>query len=60
MNSNLAIISLVTLVIVVAFGFWRKVNIGVLAIGFSLILGTICGMTDKEILAGFDAKLFLH
>lgn len=58
MNSNLAIISLVTLVIVVAFGFWRKVNIGVLAIGFSLILGTICGMTDKEILAGFDAKLF--
>lgn len=58
MNLNLAIIALATLIIVVAFGFWKKVNIGVLAIGFSLILGTICGMTSKEILAGFDAQLF--
>ena len=58
MNSNLAILALLTLVVVVAFGFWKKVNIGVLAIGFSLILGTICGMSAKEIYAGFDAKLF--
>lgn len=58
MNSNLAILALATLVVVVAFGFWKKVNIGVLAIGFSLVLGTICNMTSKEILSGFDAQLF--
>lgn len=58
MSSNLAVLAIATLIIVVALGFWKQVNIGVLAIGSSLVLGLICGMTSKEILAGFDAQLF--
>lgn len=55
-----SLFSLAFLFVVVALAFWRKVNIGVLAIGFALLLGTIGGMKNKEILAGFDASLFLN
>ncbi len=33
-------------------------NIGLLAIGASIILGRIAGISDSSIYAGFDAKLF--
>lgn len=59
MVGHLDMISIVFLFAVVAIGFIKKVNIGILAIGASLILGTVGGMTGSEILSGFNAKLFI-
>lgn len=53
------ILSVIFLFAVVALGFWRKCNIGILAMGFALIIGKIGGMTNSQILGGFDAKLFI-
>lgn len=53
------ILSVVFLFAVVALGFWRKCNIGILAVGSALIIGRIGGMTNSQILGGFDAKLFI-
>lgn len=59
MENYLGLISLAFLIAVVALGFWKKANIGILAIGSAIILGRIGGISDKEILAGFDASLFV-
>ncbi|MGL5543996.1 MAG: SLC13 family permease [Cetobacterium sp.] len=56
---NLSLVSLFFLIMVVGIGFWRKVNIGILAIGFSIILGKLGGISDKQILSGFDAAMFI-
>lgn len=56
----MAVFSIIFLFVVVMLSFWRKANIGILAIGFALLLGSIGGMKGKEILAGFDASLFLN
>lgn len=56
---NYEVLSVVFLFAVVALGFWRKCNIGILAVGFSLIIGKIGGMSNSQILGGFDAKLFI-
>lgn len=53
------ILSVIFLFAVVALGFWRKCNIGILAMGFALIIGKIGGMSNSQILGGFDAKLFI-
>lgn len=58
--SNVALFSVLFLAVIVALAFWRKCNIGILAIGGALFLGTVSGMSGKEILAGFDATLFLN
>ena len=47
---NMAVFAVIFLFIVVAIAFWRKCNIGVLAVGSSLILGLIGGVSGKEIL----------
>ncbi len=53
------IISILFLFVVVAIGFVKKCNIGVLAIGSALILARLGGLSDSKVLAGFDAKLFI-
>ncbi|OOB77912.1 MAG: hypothetical protein BEN18_09070 [Epulopiscium sp. Nuni2H_MBin001] len=58
MAQYLDIISLVFLVVTITVGFLKKMNIGLLAIGASIILGRIAGISDSSIYAGFDAKLF--
>lgn len=60
MTSNIALFSVLFLAVIVAIAFWRKCNIGILAIGGAFILGTLSGISGKEILAGFDASLFLN
>lgn len=52
-------ISLIVLVIVVAIGFIKKVNLGFLSIGVAFFLGTIGGMSAKEIAAGFSSSMFV-
>ena len=48
MTSNIALFSVLFLAVIVAIAFWRKCNIGILAIGGAFILGTLSGMSGKE------------
>lgn len=59
MANYIDVISIIFLLVVVAIGFIKKCNIGILAIGSALILGTIGGLNGSQILSGFDAKLFI-
>lgn len=56
---NLAVISLLVLVAVVAIGFIKKVNLGFLSLGVAFVLGTVGGMTAKQITAGFSSSMFV-
>lgn len=56
---NMAIVSLLVLIIVVAIGFIKKVNIGFLSIGAAFVLGMVGGMTNKQIIGGFNSSLFV-
>lgn len=52
-------ISLAALIGLIAIGFIKKFNIGILSFGAALILGAVTGMTQKEIVAGFNTSLFV-
>lgn len=54
-----AVSSLIFLVFTIIIGFRKKMNIGVLALGFSLILGYIGKVPTKDVVKGFNASLFL-
>lgn len=56
---NMSIISLIVLIIVVAIGFIKKVNLGFLSLGVAFLLGLSGGMTAKQITAGFDSSMFV-
>lgn len=56
---NMAIVSLLVLVVVVAIGFIKKVNIGFLSIGVAVLLELAGGMSTKEIVNGFNRSLFV-
>lgn len=55
----MAIFSLCLLVLAIVLGFWRKMNAGLICIGFALVLGRVAGIPDKAIIAGFNYNLFL-
>jgi len=57
--NNLAVISLLVLVAVVAVGFIKKINLGFFALGAVFILGTVGGMSAKQITSGFDSSMFV-
>ncbi|MFV0363572.1 MAG: SLC13 family permease [Suipraeoptans sp.] len=53
-------ISLLILVLVIAVGFFMKINVGILAVLAATILGYGSGLfTGKEIIAGFSSSLFM-
>ena len=56
---NMAAISLIFLLCVLILGFWKKVNMGYLAMGAALILGRLGGVADKTIIANFNTSLFV-
>ena len=56
---DFTVISLIVLVVVVAIGFIKKVNLGFLSLGVAFILGTCGGMSAKEIAGGFSASMFV-
>lgn len=56
---NWGLVSLVALIIVIALGFFRKLNVGVLAIAFAVPLGKMAGMTDRAIIGGWNTSLCL-
>lgn len=57
---NLGIISLIALLAAIIIGFVRNANVGILCIGFSMVLGLVFGLDAKEILSGFSSSLFIQ
>jgi di/tricarboxylate transporter len=57
MNWGLA--SLVMLVIAIALGFSRKLNVGLLCIAFSVILGPLSGFKESAVISGWSTNLFM-
>lgn len=55
----MAMFSLVLLLVAIVFGFWRKMNTGLIAFAFALLLGKIAGISDKVIISGFNYSLFI-
>lgn len=55
----MALISLVLLLAAILLGFFRHMNTGLVAIGFALLLGRANGISDKEIISGFNTSLFI-
>lgn len=55
----MALLSLASLAGAIFLGFFRKMNTGLVCIGFALLLGKMAGMTDRDIIGGFNYSLFL-
>ncbi len=56
---NLALLSLLFLIAVLVLGFWKKVNMGFLAMGMALIIARIGGIPDKTVISNFSTSLFI-
>lgn len=56
---SMAVFSLVLLVLAIFLGFFRKMNTGLIAFAFALLLGKMAGIADKEIIKGFNYSLFI-
>lgn len=54
-----SIASLIILVITIVIGFVKKINMGILALGFSFILGYLGKISASSIIKGFNSSLFL-
>ena len=56
---NIALISLIALVMAIAIGYFRKLNTGILSIGFAFLIGVfLVGLEAKQIIGGWPLKLF--
>ena len=52
-------ISLGILIITIVVGVMKKWNVGILAVAMAFILGKIGGISESDILSGFNSSLFL-
>ena len=52
-------ISLAVLIGVIALGFLKKWNVGILSFGAAMLMGMVAGMSQKQIVAGFNTSLFV-
>lgn len=55
----LSSLSLAVLIGVIALGFLKKWNVGILSFGAAMLMGMAAGMTQKQIVAGFNTSLFV-
>lgn len=53
------ILSLIFLIVAIVIGFVKKLNVGFVAMGLSLIIGRIGGISDSQIIAGFSSSTFV-
>jgi|AntAceMinimDraft_18_1070375.scaffolds.fasta_scaffold00035_12 di/tricarboxylate transporter len=54
------IISLISLVVAIVIGFWKNINVGLIAIVFAFILGVyVGGISEKTIMSYWPIKLFI-
>ena len=56
---NFAILSLIFLIGAIVIGFFRKINMGLVAFGLSLMLAQIAGIGSSQVIGGFPTKLFV-
>lgn len=56
---NLAVVALVFLIVAIVLGFVKKMNVGLVCLGLSFILGQIGNVPTRTILGGFPSSLFL-
>lgn len=58
--SHLDVISLIALVIAIIISIWKNVNLGIMSLGLSLVLGVfIGGMSIKDLIKGYPSSLLL-
>lgn len=57
---NLGFVSLIALLAAILIGFVRKCNVGILCIGFAMLLSIIYGITAKEVISGFSSSLCIQ
>uniref|UniRef100_UPI0026DCCDA6 SLC13 family permease n=1 Tax=Veillonella magna TaxID=464322 RepID=UPI0026DCCDA6 len=55
----MASVSLFILIGSIVLGIWRRINVGVIAVGMSLVLAEIAGIPSKQVYGGFPTKLFV-
>ena len=56
---NIALISLIALIMAIAIGYFRKLNTGIVSVGFAFLIGTfLVGLEAKQIIGGWPLKLF--
>ena len=56
---SLALISLLILIAVILIGFFKKTNVGLLAILAVTIFGALIGESDSDIISGFSSSTFV-
>ncbi|OPX81221.1 MAG: hypothetical protein A4E52_02237 [Pelotomaculum sp. PtaB.Bin013] len=56
---NLGVLSLLFVLFAIVLGFVKKMNTGLIAIGLALIIGRIGGISDNDVIAGFNTSLFV-
>ena len=56
---EIALVSLIILVLVIFIGFFRKINVGLVAILAVTIIGAFIGEKDSVIIKGFSSSLFI-
>lgn len=56
----MAVISLLSLIIVIAVGVYTKKNIGIISLAVAIVLGMIGGLSSSEVISGFPTSLFLN
>lgn len=59
---NLGVISLILLLAAIVIGFVRNVNVGILSIGFAMILTLLFpdALSAKDVVSGFSTSLFVQ
>ena len=56
---NIALISLAVLIAAILIGFFRKMNVGLIAILAVTIFASFISSTDKDVIKGFSSGLFI-
>jgi len=56
----MAVISLLSLIFVIALGVYAKKNIGIISLAVAIVLGMIGGLSSNDVISGFPTSLFLN
>ena len=57
---NLGLVSLIVLLLAIGIGFARNANVGILCVGFSMILSIVYKVDIKIVIAGLSSSLFIQ
>lgn len=57
---NLGLVSLLALAAAIIVGFFRKCNVGIVCIGFAMLVGLFYGLSAKEVMSGFSSPLCIQ